>query len=318
MVRATPIWPILVTFNVGAFARKLESRGDREIAGEMMAHLRGAFRNVPDPQAVKITSWGSDPFARGSNSSGHDAPYRRFASTRFWCFSHRMGRKPIIRDPLAIYHVTSRCNNKECFSLPLHLVWKLFEKRLSCLADRYSIYLHAFVLMSNHFHLLLSCPLMNQDDFMRDLMTSMSKAIGHHSGRINRVFGARYKWSLAKSAQSASIVFKYVCRNPVRAGLCERVEDYPYSTLGQIMARQCRIPITDRTDHLGRYARLPETELLSWLNRPSSKEQEELVRRGLRRFEFQLSRSNTMRKAAEAVLADYAVDDRHFLSPKVE
>lgn len=64
--------PVLVAFNVGSFARALEVKSDAAIASEAMAILRriGAKNRwrVADPTAVRITRWGSDPYAMGSYS----------------------------------------------------------------------------------------------------------------------------------------------------------------------------------------------------------------------------------------------------------
>jgi monoamine oxidase len=61
--------PILVAFNVGAFARKLESQTDAEIVEHALSVLRKIFtERIPHPVGAKVTRWGSDPFALGAYS----------------------------------------------------------------------------------------------------------------------------------------------------------------------------------------------------------------------------------------------------------
>ena len=61
--------PVLVAFNVGRFARELESKTDDEIANLAMLVLRKMYgSSIPDPIATKTTRWGADPFALGSYS----------------------------------------------------------------------------------------------------------------------------------------------------------------------------------------------------------------------------------------------------------
>ena len=74
-----------------------------------------------------------------------------------------MPRKKIIRTNEFPYHVTARTNNQEWFKLSLDEVWSIFERVLSKVQLRYSIEIYQFVLMSNHYHLLLSTPEANID-----------------------------------------------------------------------------------------------------------------------------------------------------------
>jgi monoamine oxidase len=59
--------PVLVAFNVGSQARRLESLPDEVVVAEAMGVVRGMFgKSVPEPDNWRLTRWGSDLFARGS------------------------------------------------------------------------------------------------------------------------------------------------------------------------------------------------------------------------------------------------------------
>lgn len=61
--------PVLVGFNAGGFARRLESWTDEAIVASAVAALEAAFgRSVPSPEAAHVTRWHADPYARGSYS----------------------------------------------------------------------------------------------------------------------------------------------------------------------------------------------------------------------------------------------------------
>jgi len=61
--------PILVALTYGAYARTLEMATDFEMVSTVLEDLRTIFGpGVPDPTAVAITRWNSDPFALGSYS----------------------------------------------------------------------------------------------------------------------------------------------------------------------------------------------------------------------------------------------------------
>jgi monoamine oxidase len=64
--------PVLAALVGGAGARRLETLPDAEIVAEALAALRHAFGPVvPEPEAVRITRWAADPFAKGSYSYLH-------------------------------------------------------------------------------------------------------------------------------------------------------------------------------------------------------------------------------------------------------
>jgi hypothetical protein len=87
--------------------------------------------------------------------------------------------------------------------------------------------------------------------------------------------------------------YKYVFRNPVRAGVCNQVEDYRYSSIsGQLGLNPLRYPIFYPFGLLG-FLRIPKnmSERLDWLNRPFLVEHQDAIQKALgrTRFEFQKS-----------------------------
>jgi len=59
--------PILMFFNAGTYARKVEEMTDGAVADLATKHLREMFgASVPTPEACLVTRWGRDPFALGS------------------------------------------------------------------------------------------------------------------------------------------------------------------------------------------------------------------------------------------------------------
>jgi putative transposase len=111
-------------------------------------------------------------------------------------------------------------------------VWKICLEALQFANHKTSIELHAFVLMNNHYHLVISTPEANLDYFMSLFNKYISDEIGRTSGSLNRKFGGRYKWCLIESQQYYFNVLRYVFRNPMRANLVEKAEEYLYSSLG--------------------------------------------------------------------------------------
>ncbi len=100
--------------------------------------------------------------------------------------------------------------------------------------------------------------------------------------------GAHYK-TLIESFHYFMNTYKYIYRNPVRAGVCGQVQDYPFSTLSGLCGKtHLIIPVEEDTLLFD-----PDFNMktLEWLNTPSCPQDEEEVRRALRRRIFDLSRN---------------------------
>jgi monoamine oxidase len=80
--------PALIGFNAGSAAEEIETLDDRQTAARAMEVLRSVFgSSAPEPQAVQISRWRSDPFARGSYSFtavGSDRASRRSLAGADW------------------------------------------------------------------------------------------------------------------------------------------------------------------------------------------------------------------------------------------
>lgn len=192
----------------------------------------------------------------------------------------KMPRPLLIRSETHPYHVTSRSNNKDFFPIPLEDVWEIMVNLLITLNKEQSLAIHAFVLMGNHFHLLCHTPKGNLDEVMRSFLRMSSVRINLRAGGINHLWGSRYKWSLIESQNHYYQVYRYVFQNPVRAGICDRVEDYPYSTIKEVpFPIHSSIPLSFGGK---------EGEL-HWLNERYNRKDEELIKLGLRKHQFDVN-----------------------------
>jgi putative transposase len=129
-----------------------------------------------------------------------------------------MPRKPIERSNENYYHITARSNNKEFFYLPIVNTWDIMTERLAKLQNAYNIKISAFVLMNNHFHLLLLTPREDVDRIMYFFMKEVTLEIQKCTGRINKIFGGRYKGSMITSYGHLVNVYKYIYRNLIEVG----------------------------------------------------------------------------------------------------
>jgi REP element-mobilizing transposase RayT len=210
-----------------------------------------------------------------------------------------MPRKNLIRSEFFPYHVVNQVNNREWFRLPPSEMWEIlsdncFEISLICGAR-----IHGFVMMSNHFHMIVSSPVCDLGVIMKQFSSFVTRTYNLKSGRIGHLFKGRYRWSLIDSPLYYAHALKYVYRNPVKAGLCNQVEEYPFSTLHGILGRN-RLPFPVNTIASEQFPLnlVPEQtdELLRWLNTPFRNEESEIIRKAFRRKIFQIPRRRNVRK----------------------
>ncbi|GIL17744.1 MAG: hypothetical protein BroJett040_14950 [Oligoflexia bacterium] len=98
-------------------------------------------------------------------------------------------------------------------------------------------------------------------------MRDSSKAINKISGRINQVWGGRHYKCEITSFHYFMNAYKYVYQNPIRSGLCQRVEDWPFSTLHGLLG-VAHLFIPTAQDTLLFPDLLFDETTLDWLNRP--------------------------------------------------
>ncbi len=203
-----------------------------------------------------------------------------------------MPKQKFIRSTEFPYHISARSNNKEWFGLDPEALWSIFSNYLYLTQRLFNLEIHVFVMMSNHFHVILRTPDANLDVAMRYFMRETSRAIAHDLGRINHIYGGPYHSSLITDYRYYLNAYKYVLRNPVAARLCEKVEEYRFSTLhGLLGLKHLLIPI------YGSEELFYNTEnFLEWLNISYKENESEAIRKALKRKEFKVHTSQKDRK----------------------
>ena len=73
------------------------------------------------------------------------------------------------------YAVTRRCSERRFFLKPSHVVRQVFLYCLACAAEKHGVLIHAFEVMANHFHLVLTDPNGNLPLFMQWLDSTIAR-----------------------------------------------------------------------------------------------------------------------------------------------
>lgn len=145
-----------------------------------------------------------------------------------------MARKPRIEFPGAIYHVVSRGNyRKDLFLEPGS--GRAFERALFEVAESSNWWLHAYTIMSNHYHVVIETPDANLVVGMHWLQGTFASRFNRFHGEHGHVFQGRYKSPLVEPGEVLRRVVDYVHLNPVRAGLLpiSKLRGYALSSYGK-------------------------------------------------------------------------------------
>lgn len=110
-------------------------------------------------------------------------------------------------------------------------MWQVSELSIKKAMGECPAEIAQFVLMANHYHLVIRTPGSDIDRFMYFFNKKFSETLREKTRLENRMFGGRYKWSLIESQEYLLNVYRYVYQNPLRANIVNKCEQYPYSTL---------------------------------------------------------------------------------------
>jgi REP element-mobilizing transposase RayT len=140
-----------------------------------------------------------------------------------------MARPLRIAYPGAFYHVTSRGNEqKDVFKSQKDR--EKFLEYLASATQRYGALIHAYCLMSNHYHLLLETPAGNLSQIMQHINSAYTTYFNIKRKRAGHLFQGRFKAILVEADEYATELSRYIHLNPVRAGIVSNPEDYPWSS----------------------------------------------------------------------------------------
>ena len=141
-----------------------------------------------------------------------------------------MARLPRLTVPGYPHHLIQRGNNRQA----IVTTTRDYEMLLSLLADnaaKFGVALHAYVVMSNHFHLVATPE-------AADSIPSMMQAVGRRyvrhfndsQGRTGTLWEGRYRCAVIQADRHMLACMAYIDLNPVRAGMVADPADYPWSS----------------------------------------------------------------------------------------
>lgn len=140
-----------------------------------------------------------------------------------------MPRPPRVHVENGVYHVTQRATDDEVFFVT-PFDYFAFSQLLGLAAKRAEWKLHGFCLMTNHVHLLIQTPKPTLARGMQFLLATYVEEFNRRHGRRGTLVQGRFKSKLVEDESHYLECLRYFAFNPVGAGLCERPEDWPWSS----------------------------------------------------------------------------------------
>lgn len=146
-----------------------------------------------------------------------------------------MARRLRIEYPGALHHVINRGNYRRDLFENVGAA-EAFLRVLFEAADQYDWWVHAYVLMRNHFHLAIETPRPNLGEGMHWLQTTMSTRFNRLRKEHGHLFQGRYKSLVIEDRAALARVVDYIHLNPVRAKVvpAEQVGAYRWSSLAAL------------------------------------------------------------------------------------
>ena len=207
-----------------------------------------------------------------------------------------MARLPRLSLPGYAHHVLQRGNNGQ----PVFIDSADYQQFLALLHDharKFEVAVHAYVLMPNHFHLLLTPhSATGLSQMMQAVGRSYVRYFNDLHGRSGTLWEGRYRSTLLQAERYLLVCMVYVDLNPRRAGLAVAAQDYPWSSYGHYAGLKADRLIT------------PHALFWSLANTPFAREAAyaELVQAGL-------EAGQTM-KLTNTVLSGWALGDDAFVA----
>lgn len=140
-----------------------------------------------------------------------------------------MGYHPRIESAEYASFLTTRARNSELWFVNNADLEHAILGYLAKYAKRYNVLLYAFAIEGNHTQSPAHFPKLNRASFMRDLNSSIARAVPRHTPEYpgGRFWGRRYSQEFVPGDEDIEEQFFYTVLQPVQDGLVERISDYP-------------------------------------------------------------------------------------------
>ena len=193
-----------------------------------------------------------------------------------------MPRKPRLEIP-GYYHILNRgVERRVVFKEASD--YEHFEALMCNSLKSHGITLHNYCLMPNPYHLLIETSTGNLSKFMRQLNMNYAIYFNKKYNRVGHLWQGRFKSCYVTDEAYLYTLMRYIEQNPLKAGMVQRLEEYPYSSYRHFLEGE-----------------IPESLRHSWIVQHHAKDKEAI--RAMLETEVDMDALQELKKASALVEA---------------
>lgn len=154
-----------------------------------------------------------------------------------------MPRRKRIRIPGALYHIFNRGVEKKNIFLDETDRIKFLDL-INTTLKNFNFKIYAYVLMPNHFHLLLEDIDGNISQIMKIISENYTMYFNYKYKRVGHLFQDRYKSIIVEKKFFLKDLVRYIILNPIRAGIAKNLNEYKWSSYYEYMGKNKKFHLT--------------------------------------------------------------------------
>ncbi len=178
-------------------------------------------------------------------------------------------------DLAGFHHIINRGVNR-CDVFNTSTDKEMFLKIFNKTAQIHHVTLHDYCLMDNHYHLLIETRKENLATCMRIVNANYAQYFNKRYQRSGHLWQDRYKSKYITSEAYLYTLIRYIENNPVEAGICVRVGEYPFTLAASLLTAKAYHPCSKASILINEF---DMQTLMELLDVPMSEEEMNVIKK---------------------------------------
>lgn len=160
-----------------------------------------------------------------------------------------MARMPRILAESNTYHIVMKSNNSEQLFFD-DADYTMFLKSIKSACNEYDAKILAYCVMNNHIHLLIQFSDVNMSNVFKSFGASFAYKYNKKYNHSGSIFNGRYYSKAVDDEAYLLAVLRYIHYNPLKAGICDELGDYEWSSYNEYDSSRSDIASIDFIEEL--------------------------------------------------------------------